>query len=90
MKTSTLDSFIALSEELGAALANAVRYGLRAISTMSVPMLVMTCILLAMFISIAPLALFLFIVFMALKLIAGKKEEPVCEALPTATDAKGE
>ncbi|PWF39015.1 hypothetical protein [Massilia glaciei] len=89
MKT-TLESFLALAEELGRALADAVRYGLRAVATMSWPMLVVTCILLAAFLTVAPLALFLFIIFMALKLIAGdaKKAEPVPETVSLRKDGE--
>ncbi|MES3025945.1 MAG: hypothetical protein V4857_30560 [Pseudomonadota bacterium] len=76
MKTTTLESFLALAEELGHAFADAVRYGLRAVAKMSWPMLVVTCILLAAFLTVAPLALFLFIIFMALKLIAGDRVQP--------------
>lgn len=69
MKNATFDTFVAQLEEVGRACVKAVRYGLAAVATMSWPALLATCIALALAITIAPLALFLFIVFMAFKLI---------------------
>lgn len=68
MKHLTFASFGELLEEIGRALAQALRQGTRIVATMSWPQLLATCIGLALLITILPLALFLFIVFMALKL----------------------
>jgi hypothetical protein len=68
MKNITFSSFSALLEEIGRALAQAVRYGARAIATMSWPQMIATCIALALVITIVPLAVCLFIVFLIVKL----------------------
>lgn len=68
MKNATFASFSALLEEIGRAFAQAVRYGARAVATMSLPQLAATCIVLALVITIVPLAICLFIVFMIVKL----------------------
>jgi hypothetical protein len=69
MKTATFASFVSLIEEIGRAFVKTVRYGLRAVATMSWPALLVTAVALALAITIVPLALFLFIVFMVLKLL---------------------
>jgi hypothetical protein len=69
MRNATFDSFTALLEEMGRAFFKAARYTVRAMATMSWPALMVSCVALALAITIAPLALFLFIVFMAVKLI---------------------
>lgn len=69
MRNATFDSFTALLEEMGRAFFKAVRYTVRAMATMSWPALMVSCVALALAITVAPLALFLFIVFMAVKLI---------------------
>ena len=61
MKNPSLQSFAQFLEEIAQAFAKAVRYGVRAIATMSWPALLMACVGLA-------LAIFLFVVFMAIKL----------------------
>jgi hypothetical protein len=68
MKNVTFSSFSALLEEIGRAFAQAVRYGARAIATMSWPQMIATCIGLALMITIIPLAVCLFIFFMIVKL----------------------
>lgn len=68
MKNATFASFSALLEEIGRAFAQAMRYGARAVATMSLPQLAATCIALALVITIVPLAICLFIVFMIVKL----------------------
>jgi hypothetical protein len=68
MKNVTFTSFAALLEELGRAFAHAVRYGARAIATMSWPQMIAACIALALIITILPLAVCLFIFFMIVKL----------------------
>jgi hypothetical protein len=68
MKNATFASFSELLEEIGRAFAQAVRYGVRAVATMSWPQLMATCVGLALVITIVPLAICLFIVFMIVKL----------------------
>jgi hypothetical protein len=68
MKNVTFSSISMLLEEIGRAFAQAFRYGARAIATMSVPQMIAACIGLALLITILPLALFLFMVFLIVKL----------------------
>lgn len=68
MKNATFASFSELLEEIGRAFAQAVRYGVRAVAAMSWPQLMATCVGLALVITIVPLAICLFIVFMIVKL----------------------
>lgn len=71
MNNATFDSFYATLQEMGRAIANAARTGAAAVATMSWPALAVCCVLLAFAITIVPLALFLFVMFMAIKLIFG-------------------
>jgi hypothetical protein len=71
MRNSPFDTFIDLLEEMGRTFTAVVRRGSRAIAGMSWPALLLFCVVLAMMISIVPLALFLFAVFLAIKLIVG-------------------
>lgn len=68
MKNATFASFSQLLEEIGRAFAQAFRYGARAIATMSLPQMAAACIAIALIITIVPLAVCLFIVFMIVKL----------------------
>lgn len=68
MKNLTFSSIGALFEEIARAFAQAFRYGVRAIATMSAPQMVATCIGLALAITILPLAVCLFVLFMIVKL----------------------
>jgi hypothetical protein len=68
MKSITFSSFSAFIEDIGRAFAQAVRYGARAIATMSWPQMIATCIALALIITIVPLAICLFIFFLIVKL----------------------
>ncbi|MES2760379.1 MAG: hypothetical protein V4693_23650 [Pseudomonadota bacterium] len=68
MKNVTFSSIGMLLEEIGRAFAAAFRYGARAIATMSLPQMIVACIGLALAITILPLAIFLFIVFLIVKL----------------------
>ncbi|MFC0133861.1 hypothetical protein CR105_08695 [Massilia eurypsychrophila] len=68
MKNVTFSSISTLLEEMGRAFAQAFRYGARAIATMSVPQTIAACIGLALLITILPLAFFLFMVFLIVKL----------------------
>ncbi|WP_426177141.1 hypothetical protein [Massilia sp. TWR1-2-2] len=68
MKNVTFSSISMLLEEIGRAFAQAFRYGARVIATMSVAQMIAACIGLALLITILPLALFLFMVFLIVKL----------------------
>jgi hypothetical protein len=69
MNNATFDSFYQTLNEMGRAIAKAARTGAAAVATMSWPALAVCCVLLAFAISIVPMALFLFVMFMAIKLI---------------------
>ena len=69
MNNTTFNSFYQTLEEMGRAIANAARTGAAAVATMSWPALAVCCVMLAFAISIVPLALFLFVMFTAIKLI---------------------
>lgn len=56
--------------EVGQATMSVLRHGMRTLSRMSWPALLASCILLAMLLTILPLALTLFAVFLLLKLAA--------------------
>jgi hypothetical protein len=93
MKNTTFDSFLSVLEEMGHTFTRAMRFSLRALATISWPALLVACILLAMLISIVPLVLFLFVVFMAIKLISAsivqhKKRGPATPYRPA--DGEGE
>ena len=64
-------SFSVLLDDTWHALCRAVRYASNAIATMSWPALLLTAVLMAFAISLVPLALTLFLVFMAIKLVVG-------------------
>jgi hypothetical protein len=66
-----LESFSVLLDDIWHALCRAVRYASNAIATMSWPALLITAVLMAFAISIVPLALTLFILFMLVKLVVG-------------------
>jgi hypothetical protein len=69
MNNATFDSFYATLSDMGRAIARAARAGAEAVATMSWPALAVCCVALAFAITIVPLALFLFVMFMAIKLI---------------------
>ncbi len=69
MNNPTLNQFLAILEELCLTLTKAVRYAAGAVASMSWPALLASCIVLALAISVVPLALTLFIVFMLAKLL---------------------
>jgi hypothetical protein len=71
MKTIPSSSFAALLDEFAQAFAKVARHGARMLARMSWPALLGCCVLMALAITIVPLALLLFIVFMAIKLIVG-------------------
>ena len=68
MHNSALDQFFTTLEELVQSLMRGFRHAAREIAAMSWPMLMLTCVGLAMLILIVPLALTLFIVFVIVKL----------------------
>lgn len=71
MNKATFREFTATLEDLSHDIVRACRRGARAIAVMPWPAMLACCIGLALIISILPLALFLFIAFMALKLVVG-------------------
>jgi hypothetical protein len=68
MKNLTFSSIGILLEEILRALAQTARYGARAIASMSLPQMAAACIGLALLITIVPLAVCLFVLFMIVKL----------------------
>ena len=71
MKDITPKSFWDLLEEVADAILRTLRYGLRTLQRMSWPALLLSCVMLAFVISILPLALVLFTIFMLVKLVVG-------------------
>ncbi|MGZ8291228.1 MAG: hypothetical protein ACXW2U_18490 [Telluria sp.] len=69
MKNASFDAFSALLADIGNALMRAGSYTARAVSTMSWPGVLVTCVALAFALTILPLALFLFIVFMTARIV---------------------
>jgi fatty acid desaturase len=64
-------SFGATLEDLARDIVDACRRAARAIAVMPWPAMLVCCIALAVVISILPLALFLFVLFMGIKVIVG-------------------
>ncbi|HEY0061577.1 MAG TPA: hypothetical protein VGC21_05630 [Telluria sp.] len=69
MNNATFDSFFATLDEMGRAIAKAARSGAAAVATMSWPAIAVCCVLLAFALTIIPLALFLFVMFMVIKFV---------------------
>jgi hypothetical protein len=67
----SLESMSVLLDDIWHALCRAVRYASNAIATMSWPALLLTAVLMAFAISLVPLALTLFVLFMLVKLVVG-------------------
>jgi len=67
----SLESLSTLLDDVWHALCRAVRYASNAIATMSWPALLLTAVLMAFAISLVPLALTLFVLFMLVKLVVG-------------------
>jgi hypothetical protein len=67
----SFESFSLLLDDTWHVLCRAVRYASDAIATMSWPALLITAVLMAFAISLLPLALTLFVLFMLVKLVAG-------------------
>ena len=67
----SIESLSSLLDDTWQALCRAVRYASNAIATMSWPALLITAVLMAFAISLVPLAITLFLVFMVIKLVVG-------------------
>lgn len=56
--------------EVGQATMSVLRHGMRTLSRMSWPALLASCVMLALLLTILPLALTLFVIFLLLKLVS--------------------
>lgn len=70
MTNANSNSFFSVLEEMGHSFTKGMRHAVRSIATMSWPALALSCVLLAMVITIVPLVIFLFAIFMCIKLVA--------------------
>lgn len=70
MTDSKSNSFFSILEEMGHTFTKGMRHAVRSVATMSWPALLLSCVLLAMVITIVPLVIFLFVIFMCIKLVA--------------------
>ena len=64
-------AFAATLEDLAHAIVRASRRAVRAIAVMPLPAMLACCIALAFVISLLPLALFLFLLFLGIKVVVG-------------------
>lgn len=71
MKSANFRTFCDSMEDVARDIVRACRRGARTIAAMPWPAMLVCCILLAFVISILPLALFLFILFMGVKIVVG-------------------
>ena len=71
MNKTAFREFAATMEDIAHDIVRACRRGARTIAAMPWPAMLACCIALALVISILPLALFLFVLFMAVKVIVG-------------------
>jgi predicted transcriptional regulator len=71
MKSANFKTFCDSMEDVAHDIVRACRRGARTIAAMPWPAMLVCCILLAFVISILPLALFLFVMFMAVKVVVG-------------------
>jgi hypothetical protein len=71
MKSANFRTFCDSMEDVAQDIVRACRRGARTIAAMPWPAMLVCCIGLALVISILPLALFLFILFMGVKVVAG-------------------
>jgi predicted transcriptional regulator len=71
MKSANFRIFCDSMEDVAHDIVRACRRGARTIAAMPWPAMLVCCIMLAFVISILPLALFLFILFMGVKIVAG-------------------
>ena len=68
---NSLESLSVLLDDIWRALCRTVRHASNAIATMSWPALLITAVLMAFAISLVPLALTLFVLFMLVKFVVG-------------------
>jgi hypothetical protein len=71
MKSANFKTFCDSMEDVAHDIVRACRRGARTIAAMPWPAMLVCCVFLAFVISILPLALFLFILFMGVKVIVG-------------------
>jgi hypothetical protein len=71
MKSANFKTFCDSMEDVAQDIVRACRRGARTIAAMPWPAMLVCCILLAFVISILPLALFLFVLFMGVKIVVG-------------------
>jgi hypothetical protein len=71
MKSANFRTFCDSMEDVAQDIVRACRRGARTIAAMPWPAMLVCCIGLALIISILPLALFLFVLFMAVKVVVG-------------------
>jgi hypothetical protein len=71
MNKTDFRTVTATLEELARDVVRACRRAVRAIAAMPLPAMLACCIALAVVISILPLALFLFVLFLGIKVVAG-------------------
>ena len=71
MKSANFRTFCDSMEDVAQDIVRACRRGARTIAAMPWPAMLACCIGLALILSILPLALFLFILFMGVKLVVG-------------------
>ena len=71
MKSANFRTFCDNMEDVAHDIVRACRRGARTIAAMPWPAMLMCCIGLALIVSILPLALFLFVLFMGVKVVAG-------------------
>lgn len=71
MKSANFRTFCDSMEDVAHDIVRACRRGARTIAAMPWPAMLVCCIALALVISILPLALFLFVLFMAVKVVVG-------------------
>ena len=91
MTNTANDNFFATLQEIGRAMMKAARYAADAVTAMSWPAMAATCLLVAFAITILPLALFLFVAFMLIKVISASIAERRTRGAPTpyrSTDDK--
>lgn len=71
MTRSTFRDFSATLDHLAEDIVRACRRAMRELAVMPLPSILAFCVVLALVISILPLALFLFVLFLGLKVVAG-------------------
>lgn len=71
MKSANFRTFCDSMEDVAHDIVRACRRGARTIAEMPWPAMLVCCILLAFVLSVLPLALFLFVLFMGVKIVVG-------------------